>query len=183
LSRLLLLICLKAKNIDLATIDMVNSSNEKNFKQPILKIKNQNNSYFISITHRSNFAATTLSEQGVGIDLEIVEKNKSIEFQNYAFSKIEKDWLLQLPELQIPMAQMILWTAKEAMSKCLGTGLLVHPQLFQVKPNSLQLNLKQNYLMQFEGSLNFGQSYHFNICTQIIIRQEKNLVLSSATFK
>jgi phosphopantetheinyl transferase len=97
----------------------------------------------ISISHRSQFAMIGLGEQELGVDLEIVEECKDTHFEIAAFTPLERQWVdsfqclegnrTQEASANRGLAQMFLWTAKEAVSKCNGTGLQISLQDIEIK--------------------------------------------------
>ncbi|HUU77578.1 MAG TPA: SDR family NAD(P)-dependent oxidoreductase [candidate division Zixibacteria bacterium] len=79
--------------------------------------------YFVSITHSNGYAVSLISEESnIGIDLEIIEKRSDALIDELLNPKEQILISKQEKDIQEELITRI-WTAKEAVSKVLGTGL------------------------------------------------------------
>ncbi|WP_051534778.1 4'-phosphopantetheinyl transferase family protein [Deefgea rivuli] len=85
----------------------------------------------LSWTHGAAYCAAALGQGRVGIDLEIIRPRKQLQaIATSYFDPRETAWLAGLPEAEQLRAFYILWVAKEALLKALGTGLVGGLQRF-----------------------------------------------------
>jgi 4'-phosphopantetheinyl transferase len=112
------------------------------FTQPIATCENQSNVQ-VSISHCEDFGAAVAFPEAhpMGIDLEQinVKQNKVIE------REVTESEITLVKRLPLPYEVMLtlLWTAKEALSKVLKTGLMTPFPIFEVD----QIELRQDYMM------------------------------------
>lgn len=77
----------------------------------------------VSISHCRPLASAAFSAAGaLGVDVERVEQ-RSVDFRRTAFTAEEVAWIEGSTSERAPLLETLLWTAKEAVSKCLGVGL------------------------------------------------------------
>jgi 4'-phosphopantetheinyl transferase len=112
------------------------------FTQPIVTCENQSNIQ-VSISHCEDFGAAIAFPEAhpMGIDLEQinVKQNKVIE------REVTESEITLVKRLPFPYEVMLtlLWTAKEALSKVLKTGLMTPFPIFEVD----QIEFRQDYMM------------------------------------
>ena len=182
-------------------LDEKNSSKSDNFK-------NINN---ISISHRGDFSLIGYSSKNLGLDIEIVDAPKNLFFEKFAFSQDECLWLdrKKYSNSERAIAQMYLWTAKEAVSKLCGQGLKISTQKIKIVPsegieksisvwNQCSLseetldyyeiesgieklkNISQNYEQSVDSSGFYNGNGPYRICTNILFWKKSILVYSVA---
>ncbi len=100
------------------------------FAQPIVMSRKQN--IQVSITHCDDFGlAIAFSEaHPIGIDIERVDANKNYVLERQ-ITQSEKSRIQTLP-LPFMTGLTFLWTAKEALSKVLKTGLMTPFDIFEI---------------------------------------------------
>lgn len=82
----------------------------------------------LSIAHKDLLAVAMAAEKPVGVDIEIVEA-RTQEFADLTFGGQEQ---AILPDNERDEWMTRFWVAKEAVAKCMGTGLEGRPKQFQV---------------------------------------------------
>ena len=86
----------------------------------------------ISISHSNGVGWAALHHNGrIGLDVEQIEL-RSTGFTRDWFTENERRLCEGTPEDQA-LLQTIIWTTKEALSKLLGTGFVLHPKCFEVQ--------------------------------------------------
>lgn len=106
-------------------IEVFNSSRSESRGKPLVRVLNGSFLGSLSISHRLPLAAAAFSPSPpIGLDLEAVEL-RTLGFRLTAFTRGENAWIGAAPEGDQPLLETLLWSAKEAMSKVLGTGLSV----------------------------------------------------------
>jgi 4'-phosphopantetheinyl transferase len=86
-----------------------------------------------SLSRCEGLVACAVSRQApVGVDVERLDHRAPLEVAEHHFSPSEQAWLSGLPEPERPLAFLALWTMKEAIVKCLGSGMAHDLQGFSV---------------------------------------------------
>ena len=79
---------------------------------------------WVSLSYGPGVLAVAASLAGpVGIDIEGPARPEPVRLAERWFDAGEAAWLQDLPAAEQPMAFLLLWTAKEALGKALGSGL------------------------------------------------------------
>lgn len=101
------------------------------FNQPIVVCNKQN--IQVSITHCGDCALAVAFPEAypLGVDLERIDSS-NIEVLEYQMSTMEKKQISCLPLSRAAGATLI-WTAKEALSKVLKTGLMTPFEVFEIE--------------------------------------------------
>jgi 4'-phosphopantetheinyl transferase len=114
------------------------------FTQPVTTYEEKQNIQ-VSISHRDDFSAAIAFPEAhpMGIDIEriIAEKNAVIERET---TESEINLITTLPFSHEVMLTL-LWTAKEALSKVLRTGLMTPFKIYEVD----QIEVQRDYLLCF----------------------------------
>ena len=122
------------------------------FEQPVLVISNCSAAYDVSVSHKDTIAAALVFPQShpAGIDIDVADPANSAAL----------DRMLTLHERQISQPKMIMYTAKEALSKVMRCGLTAPLHFLEV--NSLQkdgifyrgvfTNITQYQFISFPGN-------------------------------
>lgn len=75
--------------------------------------------YYFSITHSLEYVACAISKQEIGCDIEKIRKVPS-----GLDNELEKvRYLTTVSDIKSPLSRTIVWTAYEAIAKCLGFGI------------------------------------------------------------
>lgn len=85
-----------------------------------------------SLSHAGNLAALAVSDAPVGVDVEMPRPVKDSVAKRY-FQPEELAWMEADPLNRF----FFLWTRKEAVLKCCGRGLSLHPGRFSVLPDAI----------------------------------------------
>jgi 4'-phosphopantetheinyl transferase len=111
------------------------------FNQPIVVSDRQN--IQVSITHSEDFGAALAFPEAhpMGIDLEIINSKQRTALEGQA-TEWEKQQIVSLSILH-DVGLTLLWTAKEALSKVLKTGLMTPFDIFEVS----KIELYDHYIM------------------------------------
>jgi phosphopantetheinyl transferase len=130
--------------------------------QPIVTCPSQQNIQ-VSITHSDDFGAAVAFSEAypIGIDLERISLNKTDILENQ-ITETEKELIGQLVKTKLYSYEALLtlfWTAKEALSKVLKTGLLTPFTIYEID----KLEIKSGCIVSYFK--NFAQ-YH-NISFQL----------------
>jgi phosphopantetheinyl transferase len=84
----------------------------------------------ISLSRTDGLVAVALVESGaVGVDIETIDRFARADIDEVAFHQHERTKLEKLNHEEGPIARTILWAAKEAILKFVGTGLRTSPDL------------------------------------------------------
>lgn len=112
------------------------------FNQPIVVCNEQN--IQVSITHCGNCALAIAFPEAypLGVDLEKIDYG-NIEVLEKQMSPVEKKQISFLPFSRAAKATLI-WTAKEALSKVLKTGLITPLEVFEIEKIE---RLENNYIV------------------------------------
>ena len=95
---------------------------ENKFGKPEITNKNVKNLNF-NISHSNEYLAIAMSDEGkIGVDIEPITKELVNPFPSQLFSHYEQSRLQSLTNKQQTAYFTKLWTAKEAIAKCLGQG-------------------------------------------------------------
>lgn len=131
------------KHLNLTNTDLFYIDNGV-LNQPV--IIGLNSQYLqISLSHTIDIGATIISEEGhpIGIDIESLNEKSSIDVMSI-LSENEKNLLKQTDPI-------ILWTAKESLSKCLKTGFTVPFEWFEIdKIVQLKNNCFEIYFLNLQ---------------------------------
>ncbi len=133
--------------------------------RPNVWLKGIQNNSSLSISHSENIACAVSSSRQVGIDVEKISRRSSVFYEDVLTDAEFQCWQ-KMNQMQPHVADFLgtlYWTAKEAMSKCLGLGLSVPFDFFQVDFNSLSLidssiNLEKWFL--YNGEFIQGKVKH-----------------------
>jgi 4'-phosphopantetheinyl transferase EntD len=119
------------------------------FTQPIITSNRENTQ--VSITHCAEFGAAIAFPEAhpMGIDLEIIDSKQRVALEGQV-TKWEKQQIVSLPILY-DVGLTLLWTAKEALSKVLKTGLMTPFDVFQIS----KIEIYDHYIMCYYK--NFSQ--------------------------
>ncbi|MGM0619872.1 MAG: 4'-phosphopantetheinyl transferase family protein [Bacteroidota bacterium] len=136
------------------------------------KPKIQNSNYNLSISHSTQLAVVFLSKKNIGIDAENITRNIKTVVDRFLSEK-EKEQTSNTSDTQT--AQIIYWSAKEAIFKCtrekniqFNTGILIQPE---TKPGQLHgQQLKNNCTAHFELRYFFHQN---NVVVYCVEQAEK----------
>ena len=147
------------------------------FNQPLITYPSALNPA-ISISHSDNYSACIITPEihPMGVDIEKIQNNKK-EIIASQLSKSEKLLVKELPNIE-NITYLQLWTAKEAISKVLKTGLMAPFEIYEIE----DLNISENYtIYTFK---NFAQykaiSFEIkgNICS-LVLPKKTNLFFES----
>lgn len=100
--------------------------------QPVITVKGRSN-ISGSISHCDNCAASIVFDEELVFGIDIEDKNRDISNILIHFadqSEIEAVKKLDCPET---LGCLILWTAKESLSKCLKTGFTIPLEIFRIR--------------------------------------------------
>ena len=161
LSKELLSIKLKEKNLTKIQIE------SGVFNQPLITYPSTSNPA-ISISHSDNCSACIITSEShpMGIDIEKIKNDKK-EIIASQISLAEKEIIKKLP-VNEHITHLQLWTAKEAISKVLKTGLMASFEIYETDSAKVSGN---NTIFTFR---NFGQykaiSFEVkgNICSLVL---------------
>ena len=95
-----------------------------------------------SLSHAENFAVCAFSDNEVGIDCESSDRSVSERVQSRYFSEKEK--------LSFASSPILLWTAKESISKLLGCGVSGFSKLPELEYFTESAEINGIYLRRFE---------------------------------
>lgn len=111
------------------------------FTQPIVASSETNTQ--VSITHCDDFGAALAFPEAhpMGIDLEIINSKQRATLEGQV-TELEKQQIVSLP-IVYDVGLTLLWTAKEALSKVLKTGLMTPFDIFEVS----KMELYDHYIM------------------------------------
>lgn len=103
-----------------------------------------------NVSHSGNFVVLAESENSVGIDIEEVKEIEP-ELIEASLTNQEKLWAGKSP-----LRFFILWTRKESLLKCIGTG-------FNVEPNQIDVLPKKDFMesVNYRGKFYFVRSLLF----------------------
>ncbi len=118
------------------------------FSQPIVIYGGMNNVQ-VSITHCDEQGAAIAFPEAhpTGIDIERIAPDKREVFESQ-ITKIERDIISRLP-YPYEMMLALLWTAKEALSKALRTGLMTPFELFELSTLEVENGYITTYFKNF----------------------------------
>ena len=102
---------------------------------------------FFSISHSRRYSVLAVSENEIGIDIEMHE-NINQRLMERCFTEEEQEFA----KLSTENFRLI-WTAKEAVLKFLGTGFSYAPKNFSVLPLSEEHEIKGNKLKFFSSDI------------------------------
>ena len=133
------------------------------FGQPYLKMAG-GSVYDVSISHCQDVAMALAVEPGhpVAVDVEILEKKME---ETLCAQVLDGEWELPFPEsLSEAERALVLWTAKEALSKILKTGMMVPFELYETTtiattPYGLSFEFKN--FAQYKAEIFFEMPYCF----------------------
>jgi 4'-phosphopantetheinyl transferase len=84
----------------------------------------------VSLSRTGDLVAVALSDSGMlGIDVESISRLRDDAIDLVAFHAHERDQLRHLKPAEQALRRTILWTAKEALLKAAGQGLVISPDL------------------------------------------------------
>lgn len=120
------------------------------FTQPIVNLVDNQN-IKVSITHCDDFGAAVAFPEAhpLGIDLEKIYRDKT-EVLERQMTQTEKE-LIQKQPYSYETMLTLLWTAKEALSKVLKTGLMTPFRIYEIE----KIEIMDNHLLSFYR--NFAQ--------------------------
>ncbi len=134
---------------------------ENKFGKPEITNKNIRNLHF-NISHSNDYLVIAMSDEGkIGIDIEPIGKELAHPFPSQLFSDNEQSRLQSLTTKQQTAYFTKLWTAKEAIAKCIGQGTHLDFSKIEIerpnKPQNAPLNeindLKINHFTVNKDSL------------------------------
>ena len=102
---------------------------------------------FFSISHSRQYSVVAVSENEIGIDIEMHE-NPSERLMNRCFTEEEREFAGNSAENFLRI-----WTAKEAVLKFLGTGFSFSPKNFSVLPLSAEHEIEGKKIRFFCGKI------------------------------
>ena len=97
-----------------------------------------------NVSHSGNYVVLAESEKSIGVDIEELKDDITADLIEVGFTKREKGWIGNSH-----IRFYILWTRKESLLKCVGTG-------FGMNPNQIDA-LPGKHLVQYMG--NFYQLF------------------------
>lgn len=102
------------------------------FKFPVIK-STKNHNIQVSISHCDNIGIVIAfpEEHPLGVDIERIQ-DKNLEGIKNQLTIAELN-LLTAAEIEFPIGSLIMWTAKEAISKIFKTGLTTEFKIFEIK--------------------------------------------------
>ena len=132
----------------------------------------------ISISHSGNCSACIVcsSTHPMGIDIEEIKTNKK-EIITSQLSKTEKELVKTLPNSN-NITYLELWTAKEAISKVLNTGLMAPFELYEIDTVCLWGNHTVYTFKNFTQYKAISFEIKGNICS-LVLPKKTNLSLES----
>lgn len=109
--------------------------------KPKVWLQGHQNTTDLSISHSHNIACAVSSSRQVGIDVEKINRRSPVFYEDVLTINEFKHWqgLYQVQPVAADMLGTLYWTAKESMSKCLGVGLSVPFNSFEIDLGSLNL--------------------------------------------
>ncbi|WP_347489145.1 4'-phosphopantetheinyl transferase superfamily protein [Desulfoscipio sp. XC116] len=128
------------------------------FNHPIV-INKKNQNIQVSISHCDNIGAAVAFPESLpmGIDIEQIDFNKN-NLLELPITEKEKELIKTLPFSNSIML-IVLWTAKEALSKILKTGMATPFQVYEIN----QLKIKHSYIVSY-----FKQFIQYNSISFIL---------------
>jgi 4'-phosphopantetheinyl transferase len=92
----------------------------------------------VSLSRSGNISAVALAVSGlIGVDVERVSRIAAADIDAVAFHKEERRTLERIDPSEKALHRTVLWAAKEAILKSVGTGLMISPEL-------LHLDMREN---------------------------------------
>lgn len=152
-------------------IEVRNSKSEEKKGLPQIFINSKEvKNRVLSISHSEDLACAILSTKKVGADIELVETRHPALVEE-AFTESEQTYFhnLQDKDLMITM----IWSAKEAVLKSLGTGLLISAK-------SVEIIFSKNIEAYFATVNYLDRTYIFSVSSKIIEYNNKTYCLSIA---
>jgi phosphopantetheinyl transferase len=133
------------------------------FNQPIVVSNRQN--IKVSITHSGDLGAALAFPEAhpMGIDLETVNCQQREALEGQA-TEWEKQKIVSLP-IEYDAGLTLLWTAKEALSKLLKTGLMTPFEIFAISKMELNDHYIMCYYKNFPQYKVIGFTIHNCICS------------------
>ncbi len=144
------------------------------FSQPIV-VSNRENTK-VSITHSGHFgAALAFSEvHPMAIDIETINIQQREALEGQA-TEWEKQRINSLP-IEYDAGLTLLWTAKEALSKLLKTGLMTPIEIFAISRMELHDHFAMCYYKNFPQYKVLGFTIHNFICSIVYpLKSELNM--------
>lgn len=84
-----------------------------------------------NVSHSGNYVVLAESKNPVGVDIEEISSEYPAEIADESLTKREKIWAEESP-----LKFFILWTRKESLVKCAGTGFFTEPKQIDVLPTN-----------------------------------------------
>ena len=156
--------------IDYLSEDIVFNENGK----PSFK----NSKYFFNTSHSGRYALCVISDKVVGCDIEEIKEYKEKVAKRF-FTNKENEYL----ELTNDKNELFyrLWTLKESYSKCIGKGLTIPLNSFEVSnsSNNIIIKGKDNYhFFEFKHD-----NYQIAICLNINEKEKEKYKHSTSLIK
>ena len=163
----------------LAISNLINETEYKNitisrgvFKQPIIHHSSFQNIQ-VSISHSNDIGAVLVFPEShpMGIDIEYIDQSKSLNSVLNISSNEEA--LIKNSIYNSTEKLMLLWTAKEALSKTLKTGLAVNQNIYEIDV----IDVDENYIkILFKNFLQYKSIswVHNNYAWSIVLPEKSN---------
>ena len=138
----------------------------------------KNSKYFFNTSHSGKYALCVISDKEVGCDIEEIKEYKEKVAKRF-FTTKENEYL----DLTNDKDELFyrLWTIKESYSKCIGKGLTIPLNSFEVSSNSNNVIIKgkDNYhFFEFKHD-----NYQISICLNIDEKEKEKYVHSTSLIK
>ena len=138
----------------------------------------KNSKYFFNTSHSGKYALCVISDKEVGCDIEEIKEYKEKVAKRF-FTNKENEYL----DLTTDKDELFyrLWTIKESYSKCIGKGLTIPLNSFEVSndSNNIIIKGKDNYqFFEFKHD-----NYQISICLYIDEKEKEKYQHSTSLIK